>query len=283
MKSKESMGWMILAALAAVVASLVGAGVAAAQVPEQYRDSPTIQEILKRGVLLAGTSLAAPSSFKDPQTGEIKGAVIEVGNELAKRMGVKLQLEVTGWDTIIAGLQAKKYDIALAGLFETPPRKQVVDFVTWGREGIAFLVRKDNDKLKTPEDLNKPEVKIATVTGSGSEQMVKQHMPRATIRSILSPSGGSGAPPEEVIAGRVDAAQFDAVLTVAYLQRFPNLKVVPADAFENPLFPTPTGIAVRKGDEKLKAFMASVVEDMTKRGVLLEARKRWSQPELLLQ
>jgi polar amino acid transport system substrate-binding protein len=273
----------MLTGFAAVVMSALGAGSAGAQVPDQYRDSPTIQEILKRGTLLAGTSLAAPSSFKDPTTGEVKGAVIEIGEELAKRMGVKLQLEVTGWDTIIAGLQAKKYDIALAGLFETPARKQVVDFVTWGHEGIAFLVRKDNEKIKTPDDLNKPEVTIATVTGSGSEQMVKQQIPHATIRSLLSPSGGSGAPPEEVISGRADAAQFDAVLTVAYLQRFPTLKVVPTDAFENPLFPTSTGIAVRKGDEKLKAFMASVVEDMTKRGVLLEARKRWSQPELLLQ
>jgi ABC-type amino acid transport substrate-binding protein len=272
------LGWLVLGFMI-----LMGWSSAYAQVPAEYRDSPTIQEILKRGALQTGTSLAAPSAFKDPKTGEITGAVIEIGREVANRMGVKLQVEVTGWDTIIAGLQAKRYDIACAGLFETPARKQVVDFVTWDNEGIAFLVKKDNDKIKTVADLDKPEVTIATVTGSGSEQMVKKEIPKATIRSVISPSGGSGAPPEEVISGRVGAAQFDAILTIAYLQRFPSLKVVPADAFENPLYPTPVGIAIRKGDEKFRAFLASVVDDMTKRRVIQDAKQRWSQPELLLE
>jgi polar amino acid transport system substrate-binding protein len=249
---------------------------------ESWDDSPTIKAIKEAGVLKAGAAIAAPTVFKDSQSGELEGIVIQIGKEAAKRLGVKFEVAETGWDTIIAGLQANKYDVALAGLFETDQRKKVVDFVTFGEEGIAFLVRKDNAAITSVEGIDKSGVIIGTVTGSGSEQMIKDHFKNAEIKSILSPTGGSGAPPEEVISGRVDAAQFDAVLTQAYLERFADLKVVPEDAFTKPLFPTPIGIAIRKDDPQFQAFLASVVADLEKQGLIASWRAKWSQPELLL-
>jgi polar amino acid transport system substrate-binding protein len=254
----------------------------AAWAAESWDDSPTIKAIKEAGVLEAGAAIAAPTVFKDSQSGKLEGIVIQIGKEAAKRLGVKFEVAETGWDTIIAGLQANKYDVALAGLFETDQRKKVVDFVTFGEEGIAFLVRKDNAAITTVEDIDKSGVMIGTVTGSGSEQMIKDHFKHAEIKSILSPTGGSGAPPEEVISGRVDAAQFDAVLTQAYLERFADLKVVPEDAFTKPLFPTPIGIAIRKDDPQFQAFLASVVADLEKQGLIASWRAKWSQPELLL-
>ena len=270
---------LLLGAVTATMLVLAGGQMSAAQ---SWSNSPTIQKIKKLGVLRVGVAIAAPTAFKDPQTGKLDGIVVQVGQEAAKRLGVKFEASETGWDTIIAGLQADKYDVALAGLFKTPQRDKVIDFVIVGEEGIAFLVRKDNDAIKTAEDLDKPGVTIATVTGSGSEQMIKVHFRKSAIKSILSPTGGSGAPPEEVVTGRVDAAQFDAVLTQAYLQRFPDLKVVPADAFEKPLFPTPIGIGVRKDDRQFGDFLASVVADLQGKGLIQSWRAKWSKPELLL-
>jgi ABC-type amino acid transport substrate-binding protein len=270
---------LLLGAVTATMLVLAGGQMSAAQ---SWSNSPTIQKIKKLGVLRVGVAIAAPTAFKDPQTGKLDGIVVQVGQEAAKRLGVKFEASETGWDTIIAGLQADKYDVALAGLFKTPQRDKVIDFVIVGEEGIAFLVRKDNDAIKTAEDLDKPGVTIATVTGSGSEQMIKVHFKKSAIKSILSPTGGSGAPPEEVVTGRVDAAQFDAVLTQAYLQRFPDLKVVPADAFEKPLFPTPIGIGVRKDDRQFGDFLASVVADLQGKGLIQSWRAKWSKPELLL-
>jgi polar amino acid transport system substrate-binding protein len=266
-------------AFAATLLTAAGHSVWAA---ESWDDSPTIKAIKEAGVLKAGAAIAAPTVFKDSQSGELEGIVIQIGKEAAKRLGVKFEVAETGWDTIIAGLQANKYDVALAGLFETDQRKKVVDFVTFGEEGIAFLVRKDNAAITSVEGIDKSGVIIGTVTGSGSEQMIKDHFKNAEIKSILSPTGGSGAPPEEVISGRVDAAQFDAVLTQAYLQRFTDLKVVPEDAFTKPLFPTPIGIAIRKDDPQFQAFLASVVADLEKQGLIASWRAKWSQPELLL-
>ncbi len=279
MKRRDALRRVLPAALTAGLLITTGR-IAAGDV--SWESSPTIKAIKAAGVLKAGASIAAPTIFKDPHSGQLEGICVQIGKEAAKRLGVKLEFDETGWDTIIAGLQANKYDVALAGLFETEQRKKVVDFVTFGEEGIAFLVRKNNNSINTIEDIDKPGVRIATVTGSGSEQMIKRNFKNAQIKSILSPTGGSSAPPEEVIAGRVDAVQFDAVLTQAYLQRFPDLKVVPADAFTKPVFPTPIGIGVRKGDQQFEDFLASVVSDLRKQGLLESWRAKWSQPELLL-
>lgn len=279
MKRRNILCWVLTGAFATMLLIAAGHAVRAA---ESWDDSPTIKAIKEAGVLKAGAAIAAPTVFKDSQSGELEGIVIQIGKEAAKRLGVKFEVAETGWDTIIAGLQAEKYEVALAGLFETEQRKKVVDFVTFGEEGIAFMVRKDNSTITTVEDIDRSGVTIGTVTGSGSEQMIKDHFKNAEIKSILSPTGGSGAPPEEVLAGRVDAAQFDAVLTQAYLQRFPDLKVVPAEAFSKPLFPTPIGIAIRKDDPQFQAFLASVVADLQKQGLLDSWRAKWSQPELLL-
>jgi len=257
-------------------------GIPAGLATDHWESSPTIQKIKSDGVLRTGVAIAAPTVFKDPQSGELEGIVIQIGKAAAAKLGVEFEAAETGWDTIIAGLQANKYDVALAGLFETPQRKEVVDFVTVGEEGIAFLVRKDNAELNTAEDLNKVGVTIATVTGSGSEQMIKENFQSSEIKSVISSTGGSGAPPEEVIAGRVDAAQFDAVLALAYQERFPDLKIVPADAFEKPLFPTPIGVGIRKGDPVFQEFLQSIVDELQKEGKIQSWREQWSKPELLL-
>jgi polar amino acid transport system substrate-binding protein len=255
---------------------------AAAGTLTDYTHSPTVQRIKERGAFRGGVAITAPAAFKNPATGELMGIAIEVGKAAATKLGVRLETSETGWDTIIAGLQAEKYDVTLTSLFETPKRKEVVDFVTFGTEGIAFLVRKDNGDIRTAEDMHRPGVSIATLTGSGSEQMIRENFKSAEIRSIISPTGGSGAPPEEVISGRVDAAQFDAVLTHAYLERFPNLKVVPEDAFEHPLFPTPIGVAVRKDDPLFREFLADVVEELQSSGRMAKWREKWTKPDVLL-
>ena len=280
MLRRTFLGRIGLATLGAGLALLLGAGSGLAA--EGWENSPTIKKIKENGVLRVGVAIAAPTVFKDPGSGELEGIAIQIGQEAAKRLGVEFEASETGWDTIIAGLQADKYDIALAGLFETPQRREVVDFVTIGEEGIAFLVRKDNDAINTAEDLDKDGVTIATVTGSGSEQMITGNFKNAQIKSIISSTGGSGAPPEEVLAGRADAAQFDAVLTNAYQERFPDLKVVPQDAFEKPLFPTPIGIALRKDDPQFREFLQSIVADLQQQGLIQSWREKWSKPDLLL-
>ena len=47
---------------------------------------------------------------------------------LAKAMGVKLKIQNLGFNGLIPGLVAKKFDMVSVGLSPTPERKKAIDF-----------------------------------------------------------------------------------------------------------------------------------------------------------
>ena len=228
------------------------------EVPE----SPTIAGIKDRGVLRVGTAQHVPQAYMDPNTGELAGLAVSLGREAADRLGVPdVEVVETSWDAIVAGLQADKYDVVMAGLFETDARKEVIDFVTFRTEGICFMVRSDNDAINTLEDLASADVTIATVTGSGSEQTVQKEFPMVQLESVPVEAGGAGAPVDLVLTGRADASQVDSYVSLAWDQRYPELKVVPSDCFDNAPFAMPVGYGLNKGDPGWKQFLDELMAD----------------------
>ena len=72
-----------------------------------------LQDILKSGEIRVGTTGDwNPMTFKDPSTNEYKGFEIEIVEELAKDMGVKLVIVPTEWKTLVNGIVSNKYDIS---------------------------------------------------------------------------------------------------------------------------------------------------------------------------
>src|SRR3546814_7411006 len=89
---------------------------------------------------------------------------------MARALGVKFDpVEVT-WGTAIAALQSNKIDIMYM-MDATPERAQAVDFPKAPLLYYSLAVlAKDGLKVKTWEDLNKPEVRIAVPQASRSEE-----------------------------------------------------------------------------------------------------------------
>ena len=66
-----------------------------------------LQIIKKNGELRVGTTGDwDPMSMKDPATNKYKGFDIDVMNELAKDLGVKIKFVPAEWKTIVAGISA---------------------------------------------------------------------------------------------------------------------------------------------------------------------------------
>ena len=69
--------------------------------------------ILKSGEIKVGTTGDwNPMTFKDPASNEYKGFEIDIINELASDMGVKLIIVPTEWKTLVSGIVSNKYDIS---------------------------------------------------------------------------------------------------------------------------------------------------------------------------
>lgn len=251
---------------AALLACLVSAGgpgpVGAQEVPAKGQ-SPTVDKIKEAGKLRAGVAVALPWLGQDPKTSQYFGAASDLGQRLAQVLGVKLEIVPSGWDVIVAGLQAKQFELALAPLFATEKRKAVVDFANYTEAGTCYMVLKTNAKVSKLEDLNKPEVVIGTFTGTGTEQEIQKKYPKGKINSVVQAPGG-GTRVTEVLTGRIDVAPFDSPLAVALQQKYPQLKIVPeANAcLKTPDVPVPIGVAFTKGDPAWAKFVTAVVDKM---------------------
>jgi polar amino acid transport system substrate-binding protein len=74
------------------------------------------------------------------------GLDIDLGNEVAKRLGVHAVWVNTVFASIIPALQAGHCDAIMSELRDYPDRRKVVDFVDYGASARAMLVRKGNPK-----------------------------------------------------------------------------------------------------------------------------------------
>jgi polar amino acid transport system substrate-binding protein len=226
--------------------------------------SPAIDRIRASGTLRAGAATALPWLGQNPTTHEFFGPSVEMGKDLADMLGVKLVLIPSGYDTIIAGLQANQFDITIAALSATEKRKQVVEFVNYTIAGTCYAVLKDNTQVNTLEDLNQPSVSIGTWTGTGTEQVVKQKYTKATLNSVVMPVPGSNRM-AEVIEKRIDAATLDSPRALLVVHQFPQLKIIPGGpnkCIAHPDLPVPIGIAIVKGDPTFEAWLTAAVAQL---------------------
>src|SRR5262245_55860615 len=245
--------------------------------------SATLDQIREQKVLRAGIGIALPWLGQNPKTNQYFGPAVELGERIAKTLGVKLEMLPATWDVIIAGLQANKYDFLLAPLFATEKRRQVVDFVNWTEAGTCYAVLKDNNKVNTLEDLDQPTVTTAVWKGTGTEHAFVAKYKKAKRDSIVMPEPGSNRL-EDVLARRVDAATLDSPRAHLVVHQYPQMKIIPGgpeNCIKNPDIPIPIGMAFNYGDAELKKFLEAVVADMKEE--LRASLQKHSQLEFMLQ
>jgi polar amino acid transport system substrate-binding protein len=245
--------------------------------------SPTLDRIREQKVLRAGIGISLPWLGQNPKTSQYFGPAVELGDRIAKTLGVKLELLPSTWDVIIAGLQANKTDLLLAPLFATEKRRQVVDFVNWTEAGTCYAVLKDNNKVNTLEDLDQPSVSTALWKGTGTEHAFVAKYKKARIDSVVMPVTGANRL-EDVLAKRVDAATLDSPRAHLVVHQYPQFKIIPGgpdSCIKNPDIPIPIGMAFNYGDAELKKFLEAVVADM--QNELRASLQKHSQLEFMLE
>ena len=127
-----------------------------ALLPFSLNAESNLSKILSSGELKVGTTGDwDPMTVKDPATNKYKGFDIDVMNELAKDMGVKIKFVPAEWKTIVSGITSSRYDISTS-VTKTPKRAEVAGFTdTYYKYGTVPLVLKKNlNKFSTWDSLN---------------------------------------------------------------------------------------------------------------------------------
>jgi polar amino acid transport system substrate-binding protein len=137
-----------------------------------------------------------PDDFRN-EKGEIVGWEIDILRAATESLGLVLELRPTTFDTLIPGLQAKRFDAATGQMGVTVVREKVVDMIGTLTSNELFAAYADSSiTVKTLDDLCG--VTVATTRGSREMVFADEHQPKCAAAgkkpiNALAFNDGNGA------------------------------------------------------------------------------------------
>jgi len=250
-------------------------------------ESPTnkvptlLAKLGKEKVLHAAYGVTPPYSLEDPNTRKVSGFTVDVIERIAKDLQVRVEWHRLNWNTFIPDLQRGEFDMIGEPIFMTIPRSREMSFsepIDYFADGVV-VVRKDDNRFSTFEDLDKPGTKIAVQMGFASETIARARLPKAEIISI-PPGTDQLQLFNEVASGRVDAT----VSEGGHAQRFEkeHPEVVKIVNLSNPAAWVPGAFAFRFDDRDSARVVSVCLQYLRLNGELAALRKKWGLPERAL-
>ena len=218
-----------------------------------------LDEIKAAGKIVLGTSADYPPyEFHKEIDGKdtIVGFDIEIAKEIAKALGVELEIKDMDFDGLILALNADKVDFVLAGM--TPDPERDVDFSKiYYRALQGVLINAENaDKFKTVEDLYGK--RIGAQKGTIQEKIAESEIQDLDLKGLAKI-------PDlvlEVKHNKVDAVIMEKPVAEAYADRHDDLILMDL-TFEDA--EGGSAVAVKKGNpeliEEINKILDRLMED----------------------
>ncbi|CAM3060040.1 transporter substrate-binding domain-containing protein [Sporolactobacillus spathodeae] len=213
----------------------------------------TYDQVKKSGVLRVGTEgTYAPYTYHDSKTNKLVGFDVAVIREVGKRLGVKVKFDESNWDSLFAGLNAKRFDTIANDVGVTPDRQKKYDFSrVYTTSQSVIVTRKENQSIHSLKDLKG--VKVAQGLSSNYGAMTKK------AGAIITGEDDMSKALKLVSQKRVDATVNDQGAVLQYFKQTKDnqLKVaavVPSNAADI-AFPVLKGSGLAKPFSKELAAM----------------------------
>ena len=207
-----------------------------------------------------------PWSYHD-ESDTLVGYDVEVSRAIAEKLGVEPEYVESDWDSLFAGLDAGRFDMVCNGVEVTDERALTYDFTTpYGYIHTALAVRKDNDEIKTFEDLKGK----TTANSLASTYMELAESYGATVQGIDTL--------EETIqllaAGRIDATLNADVSFYDYLNVHPDADFKIVAQTEDA---SHVAIPLRKGNNSATLLEAvnNAIDELRADGTLKELGEKY--------
>lgn len=202
---------------------------------------------------------------KDSATGELKGVAVDLGKELAQRIGLPFHPVVySNPAALIGGAKSGEWDVALMGI--NAERAAVMDFSSPFMEvEHGYLVRADLP-VATTSDMDKLGIRIGVFEKSGADLVLSRTLKNAVlVRTASVPELFS-----MIGSGKSDAIAGTKTGLFGVVTKQPNTRVL-----DGRILIEPTGMGVPKGrDPAAAAYVGKFVEEAKVEGLVKSAIER---------
>ncbi|HET9920282.1 MAG TPA: ABC transporter substrate-binding protein [Ktedonobacteraceae bacterium] len=265
---------MLLAACGSGGSTSTGSGSGSTPNPQTPTVTPP-RDLLTPGTLTVGSDTTyPPQEYIDTTTGQPAGFDIDLITAVAQRMGLQVHVVSTGFDTIIDGLIAKRFDVVISAVTINPDRQQKVDFVPYFNAGESLLVQKGNPhNIKTVSDLCGQAVGVQSGTVEQTDLQTADKACKSSNKPGINMTvlKDQTAVVQLLATNRVVATYQDSPVTDYYIKQNPGQFEVGGSVVNA----APEGIVIRKNDTSMFNAVKSAFDSLKADGGYRNLINKW--------
>jgi polar amino acid transport system substrate-binding protein len=274
---------LVLAALA-----LIGTACASGDDNGSSGGTTLLDEVMSSGTLRVATDPAyPPQSSYDEKAGKWEGFDVDVANELATRMGLKLDFVTPSWDVITAGSWNGRWDASVGSMTPIKERQQVLDFTPAYYFVPAVVVVKNDSTITSFDQLagkNVGSCQPCTYSFYLDRTLDIPGYPATFVLPPIDQITYTGYETDTPALENLKLGRLDAVLTSLTTAQAAIDAGDPFKVLGDPVFFEPDSIAVDKGASADPATFVQKLSDLVNQmhddGTLSSLSNKWFGADL---
>lgn len=229
-------------------------------------------DIEKAGKIVVGTDASyAPNEFQDERN-KIVGFDIDLFTAVADKLGVEVEFQNAGFDTLVANVAGGKYDVGVSSFTDNCEREKVVDFVDYFNAGTQWATT--TGATFDPDNACGRKVAVQTGTVQDTDDLPARQKKcesdgKAQIQILKFDAQGDAT--TAVVLGQAEAMLADSpVAAYAVKQSGGKLKLAGGvyDA-------APYGYAIPKDTPELTLAIKDALDELIADGTYLKICQTW--------
>ncbi len=219
-------------------------------------------ETVSDGKLIVGTE-AGFAPYEYLVGNEVKGIDMDIAQAIADALGVELEVQNMDFDGALLAVQQGKVDIVAAGVSVSDEREEVMDFsVKYVDSKDVVLVNKADPKVEesTAEAL---EGKVVGVQqGNIADLWVSENAAPKSVQRYTKFVQAA----QDLLNGKIDCIVMDEAPALELVASNDGLAILEGEA----LFEDSYAVAIKKGNEQMKAAVDAVITQLQESGQMDE-------------
>jgi polar amino acid transport system substrate-binding protein len=234
----------------------------------------SLEDIRKRGVIRIGVNPNFPVHSFYGRENQLEGFDIDIGNRVAKQLGVKVDFVPTETALRVPFLSADRIDISLGALTRTPEREKLIDFTIPLHTEAMGVLTTDKVRVTNWRQLNDPSITLVNMRGNASVPLIQKELPRAKLLLV----DGNADTIRSIAQGRADALVENVAFFIVFTKAYPGIHW---RVLRDPIQVAYCGIGVSKGNNPLRAELNQILATFHRSGLIQYEWKKWYSTSML--
>jgi len=221
------------------------------------------------GRLLVGVDPSYPPfETLNNATGELEGYDVDLAEEIGRRLGLKAEFVLIGFDSLYDAVIAGKIDAVISGMPYDPNWTEDVAYgLSYFNAGQFLVVRNDESQIESIEDLAHRRLGVELRTTADLEaRRLQRQISRLALETYSSADASLVALQNRVI----DAALVDAISAYLFISNGGDVRLLPQSLSDESY-----AVVTKRKSVELRAALDKAILEMTEDGSLDRLRDRW--------